>query len=189
VTDHTLETRTGLPDALRVLLDQYPRDAWEADPGFHGLVSFWLDLHLAFRRLITLMQTETQAFLDKGAEARVYASRLSRTGGHFVQDLHGHHMIEDEHYFPVLAAKEPRIGRGFEILDRDHQALDTHIATFIKGANAVLNGLDNPAMLHTRVGRFGADLERMEGFLNRHLLDEEDLIVPIILKHGEQSLG
>ncbi len=189
MTDESLETRTGLPDALCVLLRDHPREAWEADPGFHGLVSFWLDRHLAFRRLITLMQGETRGFLDKGAEARVFAGRLSRYGGHFVQDLHGHHMIEDQHYFPVLAKKEPRIGRGFEILDRDHHALDVHIETFIKGANAVLNGLDNPAMLHTRAGRFGADLDRMEVFLNRHLVDEEDLIVPIILKHGERSLG
>jgi iron-sulfur cluster repair protein YtfE (RIC family) len=189
MTDESLENRTGLPDALRILLRDHPREAWEADPGFHGLVSFWLDRHLAFRRLITLMQGETRGFLDKAADARVYAGRLSRYGGHFVQDLHGHHMIEDEHYFPVLAMKEPRIGRGFEILDRDHHALGVHIETFIKGANTVRNGLDNPAMLHTKAGRFGADLDRMEVFLNRHLVDEEDLIVPVILKHGERSLG
>jgi iron-sulfur cluster repair protein YtfE (RIC family) len=190
MTDDALETRPGLPDALQVLLRDHPRATWESDPRFHGLVSFWLDRHLAFRHLIGRMQAETRAFLDNaGTDPRTYAGRLSRLGGQFVGDLHGHHMIEDQHYFPRLAAIAPRIGHGFAILDRDHQALDGHIDTFVKGANAILNGLDAPAMLLTRVGRFGADLDRMDGFLNRHLLDEEDLIVPVILKHGEAALG
>ena len=31
----------GASLALRVLLADYPREAWEMDPAFHGLVSFW----------------------------------------------------------------------------------------------------------------------------------------------------
>ena len=30
--DLPIETRPGLPDALRVLLRDYPREAWEQDP-------------------------------------------------------------------------------------------------------------------------------------------------------------
>ena len=29
-----LETRSGLPEAMRILLAEYPREAWEADPNF-----------------------------------------------------------------------------------------------------------------------------------------------------------
>ena len=48
-----LADRKKLPDALRVLLEDYPRDGWELDPGFDGLVRFWLDRHLMFRRLMS----------------------------------------------------------------------------------------------------------------------------------------
>jgi iron-sulfur cluster repair protein YtfE (RIC family) len=185
----SLDLRAGLPDALRVLLAEYPREGWQSDPHFQGLVSFWLDRHQMFRRLMETMQTETRTLIDRKSDPRQFAGRLSRLGGMFVQELHGHHQIEDHHYFPVLAKKEPRISRGFEILDTDHHALDTHLETFVKGANAVLSRLDDRAALQTAAGRFDADLSRLEGFLNRHLLDEEDLIVPIILKHGERGLG
>ena len=187
--DLTLEKRDGLPEALRVLLAHYPRDGWTADPHFKGLVSFWLDRHQAFRHVIALMRTEAELLLDRKSDAQHFAKRLSRHGSQFVQDLHGHHEIEDNHYFPILATKEPRISRGFDILDKDHHALDIHIDTFVKGANGVLGKLDDPVTFVTRTGRFRDDLIRFEGFLNRHLLDEEDLIVPVILKYGEHSLG
>ena len=33
MTQLALSQRSGLPDALRVLLAEYPRDIWESDPG------------------------------------------------------------------------------------------------------------------------------------------------------------
>lgn len=188
-TDDALDLRKGLPDALCVLLAEYPREGWAADPQFQGLVSFWLDRHQMFRRLAEAMQAETRALIDHKSDPRQFAARLSRMGGMFVQELHGHHQIEDHHYFPVLAGKEPRIARGFDILDTEHHALDGHLDGFVKGANALLQRLENRPALQTAAGRFDADLTRLEGFLNRHLTDEEDLIVPIILKHGEGGLG
>ncbi len=53
--DLPLETRAGLPDALRVLLRDYPRERWGGDPNFHGLVSFWLGMHLHFRDALGTM--------------------------------------------------------------------------------------------------------------------------------------
>ena len=187
--DLTLETRDGLPEALRILLANYPRDGWTADPHFQGLVSFWLDRHQAFRKVTALMRTDAELLLDRKSDPQHFAKRLSRYGSQFVQDLHGHHNIEDNHYFPILSAKEPRISKGFDILDNDHHALDIHIDSFVKGANGVLHKLDDPVTFVTQTGRFRDDLIRFERFLNRHLMDEEDLIVPVILKHGEHSLG
>ena len=185
----SLELRTGLPDALRVLLAEYPRDGWAADRNFQGLVAFWLERHMMFRKLMGLMQAETEALLDRSADPAQFSSRISRLGGMFVNDLHGHHQIEDQHYFPILAAKETSIARGFEILDRDHHAIDGHLAGFIKGANAVLQCRDDRDAMQDAAGRFRTGLIRLEGFLNRHLIDEEELIVPIILRHGAESFG
>lgn len=184
MTDTSL-TRPGLPEALRVLLTDYPRSRWHSDPGFHGLVSFWLDRHLGFRDLTAALQADAEAALAASLSPEDHVRRLARLGGHLVQDLHGHHQIEDHHYFPRLAALEPRLTAGFEILDADHHALHDHIDTFVKGANAILSAPGNAS----RTARFRDDLLRFRTFLERHLTDEEDLIVPVILKHGDQAAG
>jgi iron-sulfur cluster repair protein YtfE (RIC family) len=184
-----LEDRSGLPDALRILLRDYPRAGWSADGNFGGLVSFWLDRHLNFRRIMSLMQSETEQLLDRNLDPKAHAARLSRLGSGFVSDLHGHHQIEDAHYFPVLARTEPRIAAGFDLLDRDHQALDGHLDSFVKGANAVLRKIAAPADHHAAAGRFASDLARLTALLDRHLVDEEELVVPVILRHGAGGLG
>ena len=187
--DLTLDQRTGLPDALRVLLAEYPREGWAADPNFQGLVSFWLERHMMFRKLMALMQADTEALLDRTLNPMQFSSKLNRLGSNFLNDLHGHHRIEDQHYFPVLAAKERSIARGFAILDLDHHAIDGHLETFAKGANAILQRQADRTAMQDAAGRFRTDLIRLDGFLNRHLIDEEELIVPIILRHGADSLG
>jgi iron-sulfur cluster repair protein YtfE (RIC family) len=184
-----LEDRAGLPDALRVLLRDYPRAGWSSDGNFGGLVSFWLDRHLNFRRIMAMMQSETELLLDRNLDPKAHAARLSRLGSRFVSDLHGHHQIEDAHYFPALARTEPRIAAGFDLLDRDHQALDGHLESFIKGANAVLRKISAPADHHAAAGRFAGDLARLNTLLDRHLVDEEELVVPVILRHGAGGLG
>jgi hemerythrin-like domain-containing protein len=185
--DLSLETRPGLPEALRVLLRDYPREGWEADPNFDGLVSFWLGMHLHFRDALQGMTTDAEALLDGRLDRQAFAPRLARTGGAFVQHLHGHHGIEDDHYFPLLAARDVRLLRGFEILDRDHQALDLHIDAFVQDANAAIRGAREPEW-RTPAGRLHENLLRFSRFLDRHLVDEEELIVPVILRDGEAGL-
>ena len=186
--DHPLETRTGLPDALRVLLEDFPRDRWERDPNFAGLVEMWLGRHLLFRRLMDTMRTDTEALLDGRMDPRAWGGRASRLGSHFVGDLHGHHTIEDQHYFPLLVTRDARLERGFGILDRDHHALDGHLEAFVAEANGALRALDGPDH-RTEAGRFHGGLIRLGRFLDRHLTDEEELIVPVILRDGPDTIG
>ena len=107
-----LISREKLPDALRVLLADYPRDAWQNDPGFDGLIRFWLDRHLMFRRLMAEMGSVTDKLLDRKLTPHQFAANLSRYGGMFVNGLHEHHTIEDSVYFPKLMQKDKRISRG-----------------------------------------------------------------------------
>jgi hypothetical protein len=186
--DQSLETRPGLPDALRVLLRDYPREAWEQDPNFHGLVSFWLDMHLHFRDALGQMRGDAEALLDRRLDSKAWAPRLARTGGGFLQHLHGHHGIEDDHYFPILVTRDARLERGFDILDADHHALDTYLGRFADEANAALRAVKDEDALRTEAGRFHEGLLRLGSFLDRHLTDEEDLIVPVILRDGEAGL-
>jgi iron-sulfur cluster repair protein YtfE (RIC family) len=184
-----LADRERLPDALRVLLAEYPRAGWEHDPGFDGLVRFWLDRHLMFRRLMGEMRSVTEALLDRKVDSNKFGNTLSRYGGMFVNGLHEHHTIEDSYYFPKLEKKDARIARGFKILDKDHHDLDEHLAAFVGQANEVLGTVSNRDKLRNAAGGFQAELSRLERLLDRHLVDEEELVVPVILRYGSAGLG
>jgi hemerythrin-like domain-containing protein len=127
--------------------------------------------------------------IDRKMDSTDFARRLARRGSTFVGDLHGHHHIEDAHYFPLLARTEPGIERGFALLDRDHQALDSHLAGFTDRANAVLRAVSEARDAHDLAGGFLSDLNGLDRLLHRHLEDEEELVVPVILKHGGNGLG
>ncbi|MGI9391529.1 MAG: hemerythrin domain-containing protein [Boseongicola sp.] len=186
--EYPLESRKRFPDALRVLLEEYPRDAWEAHDNFSALIRFWLERHLMFRRLLEALESETLRSLDGNMEARLYGSRLSRYGSLFVGELHSHHTVEDTHYFPQLKQLEAKLETGFEILDRDHHAIDGHLETFTEEANAVLLAVRDKGDWKTATGELRTGLQRLTRFLDRHLTDEEELVVPVLLKHTPKGM-
>jgi iron-sulfur cluster repair protein YtfE (RIC family) len=186
--DLDLARRTGLPEALRALVAAYPREAWEAHPHFAGLVRFWLERHLMFRRLDAALAAETQAAISGDVDPRAFAATLARLGSAFTGELVAHHHVEDMHYFPLLERREGRLARGFAMLDRDHHALDAHLAAYAEAANAVLRKTGAPD-LPDRIGAFEEQARRLGSLLDRHLIDEEDLVVPVILKHGPGGLA
>lgn len=185
--DLGLATRAGLPDALRILVAEHPRNGWENDQGFDHLIQFWLDRHMMFRRVLSEMTNQTQSLLDDKLDALDFGRRFSRYGGMFVNGLHEHHTVEDQHYFPRLIGKDSRLTKGFQILDADHHALDRHLSDFVDNANATLKTLQDPAPLRNAAGALHDQLALLTRLLDRHLTDEEELIVPIILIHGSPN--
>ncbi|PTX54790.1 hemerythrin HHE cation binding domain-containing protein [Litoreibacter ponti] len=173
-----LSRRDGLPDALRVLLEDLPRETWEAHPNFGGMVQFWLQRHLMFRRLLDVLETDLQRLIDRQVGFETYGGRLSHYGGTLLNELHAHHQIEDQHYFPRLVTLDTRLEQGFALLDRDHHAMDGAINGVADGANTLLRskGADIAAL--------EVVLRDMARMLDRHLTDEEEIIVPVILKTG-----
>lgn len=182
-----LDRRDGLPDALRVLLAEYPRDIWQSHRNFDGLTRFWLERHLMFRQALDRLRSEAEATLDGRMDPDRYRQNTARLAGFFLNQLHGHHMIEDHHYFPQLSALEAPLARGFEILDADHHMLDGHIQGLADQTNAMLRA--ETAGFTTATGTLHGALAGFEGFLDRHLVDEEELVVPVILKHGSRLEG
>ena len=183
MSDLNLETRDGLPEALRVLLEAFPREVWEGHENFGQLVRFWLDRHMMFREMTRRMLADTEGFIDGTAEFERYAPRLSRLGGSFLNQLHGHHQIEDMHYFPQLVGIDARIERGFDMLETDHQLIDPMLNRFADKANVLLTA-DTSDGRRDGAGAFHEELTGFAGLLERHLTDEEDIIVPGILKSG-----
>jgi hemerythrin-like domain-containing protein len=177
--DDDLARRDGLPPDLLTLLDSLPRSGWADTPGFEGLAAFWLDRHLAFRRMLDMLAADARDVAEGRMDPGQWRPRLIRLGGHLVQDLQGHHQIEDEAYFPQMQRLEPRLQRGFDLLDRDHHALDGLLRGFVDAANGALQAADARAA----AGRMAAHLAPFARQLLRHLEDEEDLIIPVVLKH------
>lgn len=175
---------TDMPAEMRVLLGQYPRDSWEAHPGFREKTQNWLGAHRMFRRLGKLVRTETELYLDRTSTSEEFAARLSYYGDALVQNLHGHHGWEDHSYFPELSAADPRFDAGLEILEKDHEVLDKVLDAFNSSANRTIKliQLDDKQARH-EAGNLHGLAETIEALLARHLSDEEELAVPIILHY------
>ncbi|MBH1974165.1 MAG: hemerythrin domain-containing protein [Rhodobacteraceae bacterium] len=179
---HALFNRAELPAEFRLILADYPRDGWQDHRDFNGLAAFWLDRHLNFRHLMQVLTSDAQARIDRALAPQDYARRLQRLGSNLLNELIGHHQIEDSAYFPELARLEPRIARGFDLLDADHHDLHDLIDRFAQEANAVL-GQPDDALSREATAEFLQGLGRFEAMLARHLTDEEDLVLPVVLKH------
>ena len=173
-----------MPEAMRVLLHDYPRDSWDGNPHFKRATKQWLEAHQMFRRLGNLVRVETEKYLDRSRDPEDYAGRLSYYGNALVANLHGHHGWEDHSYFPELSAADPRFEAGLEILEKDHQDLNAVLDRFTRAANRTIKliQLDEKAAVDD-AGALHSEAETIEAFLERHLGDEEVLAVPIILHH------
>ena len=173
-----------MPEEMQLLLRTYPRDGWEAHPGFKEMTRHWLGAHQMFRRLGDLLRTETESYLDKSSAPRDFAARFRNYGGIMVGNLYGHHGWEDSSYFPELSAADPRFDAGLEILEEDHEALDVVLESFTVTANSMLRLIHkNEPSAHDEAGKLHGTIQTIEAFLQRHLSDEEELAIPIILHH------
>ncbi|MFK7871291.1 MAG: hemerythrin domain-containing protein [Roseobacter sp.] len=175
-----LQTRAGLPDALRVLAKDLPRAQWEAHPNFGEMVQFWMQRHAMFRQVSDILRADAAARMDARMAPEDYAARLSHYGGMLLRELQTHHHVEDSHYFPQLITLDARLEKGFDLLERDHSALDGVLHSMADATNTVLTA----GAAQEPVGLFSECLTDFATLLERHLTDEEEIVVPVILKTG-----
>ena len=155
-----LARRNGWPEDMRALIARYPREQWDG-----------------------------HANLGEMAPAQfppLFVPRLQ----FLLEQLDVHHQIEDYHHFPRLRAADDRLARGFDVLEEDHHHIHADMAATAETANALLRALQSDADSLRRCGDDYADASgKLLTGLMRHLDDEEDLIVPLILDRGEEALG
>jgi len=185
-----LARRSGWPEDLRVLVSRYPREQWDGHANLGEMARFWLSRHAMFRELTdTIRQIETEfraGRLPPPEFARAFVPRLQ----FLLSQLEVHHQIEDYHYFPIFRAADARLARGFDVLESDHHAIHADMAATAETANALLRALAGDAdSLRARTDDYAAASGALLKGLLRHLDDEEDLIVPLILDRGEAALG
>ena len=184
------EPRSALGPELRFLARRHPRASWAAHPNLGELARFWLQRHQMFRRLDENLRTGTEAALAGPVEPAAFKSWLARHLQIFLWQLEEHHQVEDIHYFPVFRRLEPRLTAGFELLEGDHRGLHAALGGIVEVANRALAHED------ADLTRFRAGLARFRDAevslgrtLLRHLDDEEDLVVPLLLEREAALLG
>jgi hemerythrin-like domain-containing protein len=185
-----LARRSGWPEDMRVLVACYPREQWDAHPNLGEMARFWLSRHAMFRELSAAIEQIAAHFragkLPPQEFARQFVPRLQ----FMLDQLNVHHQIEDLHYFPIFRAADERLARGFDVLEGDHHHIHADMARTAETANALLRALQGGGEAMRRCGDSYADASAalLKG-LARHLDDEEDLIVPLILDRSEAALG
>lgn len=183
-----LFSRTGLPENLSFLLEKHPRSIWRQSGGLSAMGRFWLKRHGFFRELGAALSSSVDALQEDNFEAARFAQWFSPRLELFLGELEGHHQIEDLHYFPIFLAEEPRLKRGFEMLDSDHhqihELLERNASAGRQFAGALVASGDR---VRFAADSYAKEAERLLTGLTRHLEDEEDLIVPMLIDRHEDG--
>ena len=190
IPDEKLFTRSRLPDDLKVLLEKYPRGTWNSEHTVGQMGSFWLQRHDMFRELGAALVGSAGDLKEGRIEAEPFAAWFVPRINFFLSQLEGHHQIEDQHYFPAFAAADPRLKRGFDILDDDHHVIHDLLAANAGSARDFLGALrrGGDTLARSR-DAYAENAEKLLAGLLRHLEDEEDLIIPLMLDRGEETFG
>ncbi len=185
-----LATRTGWPDELRLFLDRFPRATWPPRREIGAVAKFWLDIHDGFRGFADKLGVATGEFREQRVTPAHFRAWFAPRLDMFLSHLNGHHQIEDYQYFPLFVAAEARLKHGFDVLENDHAVIHAAMDRLVETANGFLrlapedaDGLRFAGDAYTQAS------DRLLVMLGRHLDDEEDLIVPLILARGEHDLG
>jgi len=184
-----LAEREGWPPELRALVERYPRDTWQSHENLGGMAQFWLSRHAMFRELSASIAQGTARFQDGQTPAADFARWFAPRLQFFLEQLHAHHQIEDFHYFPIFRVADQQLARGFDVLEADHAVLHENIDRSVETANALIRAVGDAEAVKAAGDAFAQVGDTLLKGLVRHLDDEEDLIVPLILDRGEDKLG
>lgn len=185
-----LDSRPGLPEDLRFLLDRYPRDQWTDHANLGQMAQFWLQRHNMFRELGGALNRAMKKFREGTLSPQEFQQWFAPRLQFFLEQLNAHHRIEDFHYFPIFRAAEARLLAGFEVLEQDHETLHEGIIQSVESANELLKNLQaGKDKLRLAADNYANVNDRLLRQMLRHLNDEEGLIVPLILDRSEEKLG
>jgi hypothetical protein len=185
-----LARRSGWPEDMRVLMARFPREQWQGHANLGEMARFWLSRHDMFRELSAAIGDVATQFHAGALPAADFPRQLVPRLQFLLSQLGVHHQIEDLHYFPIFRAADARLARGFDVLEGDHHAIHADMARTAETANALLRALaGNTDTLKRCSDDYALASGSLIKGLIRHLDDEEDLIVPLILDRGEAALG
>jgi len=185
-----LLSRTGWPGELTLLLRRYPRETWDDHANMGRMARFWLDIHGGFRRAGATLTASTGDFREGLVTPERFRAWYGPRLQTFLNHLNGHHQIEDFQMFPLFGAAEPQLVRGFDVVEADHGVIHAAMDRMADTANAFMQVDPGDRDKMRFAGDAYADAgDALMAMLARHLGDEEDLVIPLILDRGEERLG
>lgn len=187
-----LGTRDGLPQELLFLTEKHPRGTWRGQSALAGTGDIWLGNHDYFRAITAKIAEQLTRLREEGTTTYDSGPALRRHIGSFLGSLSGHHQVEDNHYFPAFGRAEPRLLRGFDILEADHHMIHDAIDRIAATTQDSLRRLGTAEGVMTSDQNFAVDALADEfalasPLLRQHLADEEDLVIPLILERARSD--
>lgn len=183
----SIETRSGLPDEWRFLLEQHPREGWMSHTNLGEHIRFWLTIHRHFRMMGAHLTSMSGAFREGEISASGFRQDVAPRLQQFLSTLDHHHRIEDHHFFPRFMEAEKRLVKGIELLEEDHHVIDAEVQHMAQVANALLQSSDDESLKRSS-NAFADSSDRIVKLLGRHLDDEEEIVVPLMLDRGEGEI-
>lgn len=107
------------------------------------------------------------------------AAAVGAYGRGVVGELHLHHTVEDETFFPALRRAVPAVEDHLDRLDRDH----AEIGELTADLHPALRALGRSGRLDRPATAAADGLERLDEVLRTHLDVEDELIVPLFARH------
>ena len=162
--------------------------SWRKDPS--PVARFWLEIHDGFRRdsdgLVALL--DEHRGLDEHRRQRT-AAELAVVSGRRLESmiarLRGHHEIEDFEYFPAFRALDPKLAPGLDVLASDHARLQRLVDEALAARSELLATIENDKAATPRAtDRYASRAGELCRALTRHLHDEEELVIPLLLERG-----
>lgn len=183
MSDLSLQARPGLPEAMRCLLAERPRETWD-HANLPETARFWLQMHDGFRRQQAIM---SELIRQGTFDPRVVHPRLIQTLNGFLGHLDGHHRVETGHYFPAFRQAEPRVAEGLDLLDRDHDVIHEQLEALHAAGLTFHQAVGSGGPGGDELARLGDVLNLAVPALIRHLDDEEEIVIPVIALHGDRG--
>ncbi len=165
------------PDLL-YLRERWPREAWASLPS-GSLAKTWLAMHDSLREGQAMLERLATHWQLKMIDAETFRARALPVLRQHLGHLHGHHRLEDTHYFPQFRRIEPRLEKGFDLLERDHTELNQAIHAMEDLSRQLAAPLDASSAAQPEL-QMAQALHRAGTLLRRHLTDEEDLVIPLL---------
>jgi hypothetical protein len=167
---------------VRAQLERHPRAAWRTDPSPGA--RFWLEIHDGFRR-----ESDSLVGMVDEHRGRRAAAELAVVSGRRLESLiarlRGHHEIEDFEYFPAFRALEPKLAPGLDVLASDHAGLQRLVDAALAARSELLAAIENDtAATPWATDRYASRTGDLCRALVRHLNDEEELIIPLLLERS-----
>lgn len=187
-----LGRRKGLPRDLLFLAEKHPRGTWRGRSELAGAGEVWLGSHDYFRAMTAKIVENLSRLQETGETTYDSGAAFGRHSGGLLGSLEGHHGIEDDHYFPMFRRAEPRLIRGFDILDADHEKIHAAIYDFSARSRDFLSRIGQSEGVMTADQRRATDdMAETAGLftaiLRQHLGDEEDIVIPLIIERAQDD--